>query len=103
MIYILALIIAALLGILTLRLILRGNFPFYLGLFLGAALGLGIVSQIVFYLQLVGNNFNHFLPPLFSLILLAVLIFFNRSIKTPMRSISKNPSLWVLLLLAIPL
>ena len=95
MIYLLALTIAVSLGILTLRLILNGKFPLYLGLFLGAALGLGIISQMIFYIQLLGNNFNHFIPPLASLLLLGILIFLNRSMKTPLPLIQKN---WSLLL-----
>ena len=103
MMYLLALVMAITLGILSLRLILAGRLPFYLSLFLGAALGFGIVSQIIFYLQLLGNNFNHFLPPLLSLILLGILVFFNQSLKTSPIKIPKNLSLLILLALAIPL
>ncbi len=103
MIYLFALTIVASIGILTLRLILNGSFHSYLGLFLGTALGFGIIGQIIFYLQLFGNNFNHFLPPLFSLILLGILIFLNKTLRTSPMKISNNWSLILLPLLAIPL
>ncbi|MBF0489740.1 MAG: hypothetical protein HQL15_03870 [Candidatus Omnitrophica bacterium] len=103
MMYLIALCIAVGLGILTLRLILRTKQPSYLDLFLGAALGFGIVGQIIFYLQLLGNNFNHFLPPVFSLILLGILIVLNKSKKTTPLKFSKNLSLLILPLLAIVL
>ncbi len=103
MMYLLALVIAISLGWLALQLIIKDRLGFYLSLFLGAALGLGIIGQIIFYLQLVGNNFNHFLPPLISLILLGILYLAKKTKKIQSPRIVKNFSLLVLPILAIPL
>ncbi len=78
MMYLIALLIAVCLGTLCLRLVLKNRPLNQLSIFLGAALGFGLVSQIIFYLQLVGNNFNHFLPLLVSIILLGLLIWLNQ-------------------------
>lgn len=102
MIYLLALATAFSLGILTIRLIV-GPLVYDLDLLLGAILGLGFISQMIFYLQLVGQHFNHFLSPIFSLLLCGILFWFNRnSIKKP-SLLLKNKSLWILLVLALPL
>ena len=103
MIYLLALVTVILIGTLGLRLIVAGRFPFYLGLFLGTALGLGIASQIIFYLQLLGNNFNHFLPLLISLGILGLLLWRMAALKLKIEPGPFNPTLWILVLLAIPL
>ncbi|MBI3602420.1 MAG: hypothetical protein HY209_05960 [Candidatus Omnitrophica bacterium] len=103
MMYLFALAVAVALGYCTLRLIVAGRLSFYLSLFLGAALGLGIIGQIIFYLQLLGNNFNHFLPPLVSLFLLVVLFWLNKSLKIQSHKNSNGLSLLVLILLSVPL
>ena len=79
MMYLFALIIASSIGILTIRLITKNRCPSELSLFLGSALGLGIASQIIFYLQLIGQNFNHFLPVLVSFVLLGTLLCLNKN------------------------
>jgi hypothetical protein len=74
-----------------------------LTLFLGTALGFGFCGQIIFYLQLVGNNFNHFLPLLAVITLLGVLLWAHRPLKFSIKAIRLNYSLLLLPVLAIPL
>ncbi len=79
MMYLLALTIAVSIGVLAIRLITQNRLARELNFFLGAALGLGITSQIIFYVQLVGYNFNHFLPVAISFALLGVLLWLNKT------------------------
>jgi hypothetical protein len=103
MIYLLALIVSMSLGILATRLILQGSLVYDLDIFLGAALGFGIVSQIIFYLQLVGHQYSHFLCPFISIVLLGLLFWANKNIKTTKEIPLKHKSLLILPLLLIPL
>jgi len=80
---------------------MKDRLNFSLSLFLAAALGLGVVGQIIFYLQILGNNFNHFLPPLISLVLLGCLFWKNKTSLPISKLILKNWSLLVLLVLAL--
>ena len=79
MIYFFALIIAISIGVLALRLITQNRLSRQLNLFLGSALGLGVASQIIFYLQLIGHNFNHFLPVFISFVLMGSLWWLNKT------------------------
>lgn len=103
MIYLAAFILASAIGILSLRLILRGRCPFYLSLFLGAALGLGIVSQGVFYIQLLGGLFHPAPIIILSLSALGALIVLNSRIHTPFKPEGMNWFLLILPLLSLPL
>lgn len=103
MIYLLALITASAIGILTLRLILGGRCPFYLNMILGTALGLGLVSQSIFYVQLLSGSFEPAMIIILSLIALGTLIFFNLKIHAPFKPEGFNWGLILLPLLSIPL
>ena len=103
MLYLLALIIAISIGVLTLRLIVKDRLSHELVLFLGSALGLGMVGQIIFYVQLIGHNFNFLLPPFLSLLILGALIYLNKKAKNKLIILPKNSSLLILLILVIPL
>jgi hypothetical protein len=102
-IYLLALAIAIFIGIFTLRLIVKENIPKGLGILLGAALGLGIMGQMIFYIQLVGDNFNPFLPPFLSLLLVGILFWQNKKIKKTSKEPFFKENLLVLLVILIPL
>lgn len=112
MIYLFSLITAWAIGTLTLRLIVKNRLSDELTLFLGSALGLGIVGQSIFYLQLVAGNFNHFLPPLLSLLALAILFWLNKKGKKgdkrgdghfKLKKKCPSPLLLSLLVLIVPL
>ena len=78
MMYLLALSVVFLTGLFLIRLLLKDKLNSPLIICLVGALGLGMVSQFIFYVQLVGGFFNPLIIIIISLLLLGIIIWLNK-------------------------
>jgi len=91
MIYLIGICISLAIGFLVIRLLTAGRLHLILNILLGLALGLGIVGTTAFYIHLIFNQFNRWMPVGIVVLLLVYLSFLNKKRMSFPRALSRNP------------